>query len=120
MDMLEEQLQVVLGNWSDGQFSFTGEHYQLHDLDAEPKPVQRPHPPLIVGGNAGPRSCALAARFADEYNTLNPTVSDVRERRERVVRRLRTRWSRADPVLDHDGRDRRRRQNGSARSAQRG
>ena len=85
MDMVEEQLQVVLGTWSGGPFSFEGEHYQLHDLDAEPKPVQRPHPPLIVGGNAGPRSCALAARFADEYNTVYPTVSDVRERREQVV-----------------------------------
>ncbi len=85
MDMLEEQLQVIRGTWSDGPFSFEGEHYQLHDLDAEPKPVQRPHPPLIIGGNAGPRSCALAARFADEYNTVYPTISDVHERRERVL-----------------------------------
>ena len=59
-DMLEEYLQVVSG-WSDGPFSFDGEHYQLSGLDAQPKPVQRPHPPLIMGGNAGPRSCALAA-----------------------------------------------------------
>ena len=85
MDMLEEQLQVILGNWSDGPFSFEGEHHQLHDLDAQPKPVQRPHPPLIMGGNAGPRSCALAARFADEYNTVYPTVAEVRERREQVL-----------------------------------
>jgi len=85
MDMLEEQLQVVLGSWADGPFSFEGAHYQLHDLDAEPKPVQQPHPPLIMGGNAGPRSSALAARFADEYNTVYPTVADVRDRRERVL-----------------------------------
>jgi alkanesulfonate monooxygenase SsuD/methylene tetrahydromethanopterin reductase-like flavin-dependent oxidoreductase (luciferase family) len=84
MDILEEQLQVVLGNWSDGLFSFNGEHYQLHDLDAEPKPVQRPHPPLIIGGSAAPRSCELAARFADEYNTAYTTVADVRERRGRL------------------------------------
>jgi F420-dependent oxidoreductase-like protein len=85
MDILEERLQIVLGNWSDGPFSFEGEHYQLHDLDARPKPVQRPHPPLIMGGIAGPRSCALAARFADEYNTVYPTAADVRKRRGRVV-----------------------------------
>lgn len=85
MDVLEEQLQVVLGNWSDGPFSFEGEHYRLRDLHAEPKPVQRPHPPLIMGGNAGPRSCALAARYADEYNTVYPTLADVRDRRQRVV-----------------------------------
>ena len=86
MDILEEQLQVVIGNWSDGPFSFAGEHYELHDLDARPKPVQRPHPPLIMGGIAGPRSAELAARFANEYNTTSATVSDVHERRERIVR----------------------------------
>ena len=85
MDILEEQLQVVLGNWSDAPFSFDGEHYRLRDLDARPKPLQRPHPPLIMGGTAGPRSCALAARFADEYNTVFPSLAEVRERRSRVV-----------------------------------
>ena len=84
-DMLEEYLQVVLGSWSDGPFSFDGEHYRLSGLDAQPKPVQRPHPPLIVGGNAGPRSCELAARFADEYNSVYPTLAQARDRRERVL-----------------------------------
>jgi F420-dependent oxidoreductase-like protein len=84
VDMLEEQLQVILGSWDSGPFSFDGAHYQLDDLDAQPKPVQRPHPPLIIGGNAGPRSCKLAARFADEYNTTFPSLSEVRERRARV------------------------------------
>ncbi len=84
MDVLAEQLEVVLGNWSEGPFSFEGEHYSLHDLDAQPKPVQKLHPPLIMGGNAGPRSCALAARFADEYNTAFPTLAAVRKRRRRV------------------------------------
>jgi F420-dependent oxidoreductase-like protein len=84
MDMLEEQLPVVLGNWSDAAFSFDGAHYRLRDLDAQPKPVQRPHPPLIMGGLAGPRSAALAARYADEYNTVFPTLDDVRERRTRI------------------------------------
>ncbi len=86
MDVLEEQLQIVLGNWRDETFSFTGEHYELRDLDAQPKPVARPHPALIMGGGAGPRSAGLAARFADEYNTAFPTVAEVRERRQRVDR----------------------------------
>jgi F420-dependent oxidoreductase-like protein len=84
VDVLEEQLQVVLGSWTSSPFSFEGQHYRLRDLDARPKPVQQPHPPLIMGGNAGPRSAALAARFADEYNTVFPTVEEVRERRQRV------------------------------------
>jgi len=87
MDTLEEQLQVVLGNWtssSEQPFSFDGEHYKLRDLDAQPKPVQRPHPHLIIGGRAGARSVALAARYAGEYNTPFPTTDDVRERRARI------------------------------------
>ena len=80
MDVLEEQLQVVLGAWGEGPFSFRGSHYELSGLDAQPKPVQRPHPPLIMGGGAGPRSAELAARFADEYNTPFPGLEDVRRR----------------------------------------
>jgi F420-dependent oxidoreductase-like protein len=87
MDRLEEQLQVVLGNWAGSPvqpFSFAGRHYTLSDLDAQPKPIQRPRPPLIIGGSGGSRSAALAARYADEYNTPFPTLGDVRERRGRV------------------------------------
>lgn len=85
MDVLEEQLQIVLGNWSDEPFSFQGAHYTLRDLAAEPKPIQRPHPPLIMGGSGGARSAALAARYADEYNTPFPTLEDVGTRRAAVV-----------------------------------
>jgi alkanesulfonate monooxygenase SsuD/methylene tetrahydromethanopterin reductase-like flavin-dependent oxidoreductase (luciferase family) len=85
MDILAEQLEVVLGSWGDSETSFEGEHYRLAGLDAQPKPVQRPHPPLIMGGNAGPRSAGLAVRFADEYNTAFPTVDQVRQRRGRIV-----------------------------------
>jgi F420-dependent oxidoreductase-like protein len=87
LDVLEEQVQVVLGSWTSTlaqPFSFDGEHYQLDSLDAEPGPLQTPHPPLIMGGSAGPRSAAMAARYADEYNTPFPTIDDVRERRERI------------------------------------
>jgi alkanesulfonate monooxygenase SsuD/methylene tetrahydromethanopterin reductase-like flavin-dependent oxidoreductase (luciferase family) len=82
--VLEEQLQIVLGNWGQEPFSHRGEHYRLDDLDARPKPAQQPHPPLIMGGSAGPRSAALAASYADEYNTPFPTLDDVRERRGRI------------------------------------
>ena len=85
MDRLEEQLQVVLGNWGREPFSFDGQHYTLRNLDAQPKPVQKPHPPLIMGGAAGPRSAMLAARYADEYNTPFPTVDVVPEYRARVA-----------------------------------
>jgi F420-dependent oxidoreductase-like protein len=86
MDVLAEQLEIVHdGHWGDGPFSFRGEHYVVEDLDPLPKPVQRPHPPLILGGNAGPRAARLAAAYADEYNTVMPTLDEVRERRAAIA-----------------------------------
>ena len=86
MDVLAEQLAVVVGSWGQEPFDFEGEHYRLQGLEAYPKPVQRPHPPVIMGGKAGPRAAALAARYADEYNTAFPTIEQVRERREKIAR----------------------------------
>jgi len=86
MEVLDEQLQVVLGNWAPGPFSFDGRHYRLAQLDAQPKPVQRPHPPLLMGGAAGPMAARLAASYADEYNTAFATVDDVRERCAKITR----------------------------------
>jgi F420-dependent oxidoreductase-like protein len=85
MDLLAEQLQILLGAWGEGPFSFAGEHYRVDELDAQPKPVQRPHPPVILGGAAGPRASALAGRFADEYNNLYATPAEARERRARIA-----------------------------------
>jgi F420-dependent oxidoreductase-like protein len=70
-ERLEEQLELILGMWSTpvGEtYSFSGAHYQLVDCPALPKPVQRPHPPVIVGGTGPRRTPMLAARFADEFN----------------------------------------------------
>lgn len=78
MDVLEEQLAIVHdGHWGAQPFSFDGDHYVLKELDAQPKPLQRPHPPLIVGGSAGPRSARLAARYADEYNFVMPALAQI-------------------------------------------
>ena len=49
--------------------------------DVFPKPVQLPRPPIIVGGRARPRTVRAAVAYADEYNTVFPTVEDARERR---------------------------------------
>jgi F420-dependent oxidoreductase-like protein len=86
MDVLEEQLAIIHeGHWgNDDNYSFSGTHYTLSGLDAQPKPVQKPHPPLIMGGAAGPRAARLAARYADEYNTVMPTLGEVVERKARI------------------------------------
>ena len=81
MDRLAEQLEIVHGEWSEDDFSFKGAYYSLEGLHAIPRPVQQPHPPLIIGGSGGPKSLALAAQWADEYNTVFPTLEEVRTRR---------------------------------------
>jgi alkanesulfonate monooxygenase len=78
-ELLEEQLQVLLGLWLEPSFSFQGRHYQLHDAVCEPKPIQHPHPPVVVGGYGKPRLLGLAARYATELNLDSPTPETCRE-----------------------------------------
>jgi F420-dependent oxidoreductase-like protein len=85
MDVLAEQLEIIHRQWGEEPFSFHGAHYAIENLDARPKPVQRPHPPLIMGGAAGRRSAALAARWADEYNTVFPDVATAKDRHDKVM-----------------------------------
>lgn len=78
-DRLEEQLAIVTGLWTTPagkRFDFDGRYYQLTDSPALPKPVQRPRPPVIVGGLGRRRTPALAARFADEFNVPFAPRSD--------------------------------------------
>src|SRR6185369_14440055 len=73
--------------------SFDGEYFSAHDLDALPKPVQQPLP-LILGGRGGPRSLRLAARYADEYNTVMATAEEIADIRGRL-----------DEACEAEGRD---------------
>jgi F420-dependent oxidoreductase-like protein len=85
MELLEEQLAIVTGLWTEERFSFEGKHYRLDDSPCEPKPVQRPRPPIVMGGAAGPRAVRLAVQYADEYNTFLASMDEIVERRARVV-----------------------------------
>jgi F420-dependent oxidoreductase-like protein len=74
-DRLEEQLEIITGLWTapaGETFTFTGKHYWIKDSPALPKPVQRPKPPVIIGGWGPKRTPAIAARFADEFNIPMP------------------------------------------------
>ena len=83
--MLEEQLEVVTGLWAaDGSYSFAGEHYTLTNAPALPKPVQRPGPPVIVGGYGAKRTPRLAATYANEFNVPFGSVEATGEQYERV------------------------------------
>ena len=109
IDRFEEALAVIKGALAEGPFSFAGSHYTITDYDGEPLPVQRPHPPLLIGGG-GQRVLSIAAREADivgingtmtagsigpealstmTYETVADRVAVVREAAGRAPRRHR-------------------------------
>ena len=68
-DLMEDELAILHGLWEEPDgWSFQGKKLRIESASFAPKPVQRPHPPVIVGGEGSPRSLRLAARYADEYN----------------------------------------------------
>jgi F420-dependent oxidoreductase-like protein len=72
-DRLAEQLEIITGLWltepgAAKGFSFAGKHYTVEENRTPPRPTQRPHPPIIVGGTGPKRTPAIAARFATEFN----------------------------------------------------
>jgi F420-dependent oxidoreductase-like protein len=76
---LEEQLKIITGLWETaegGEFSFDGTYYSLSGSPALPKPVQRPRPPVLIGGAGQRQTPRLAARFADEYNIPFASIPD--------------------------------------------
>lgn len=64
IERLTEAVAVLRGLWSDEAYSLLGAHYRIDSLDGTPKPLQRPGPPILMGGG-GPRMLAAAARIAD-------------------------------------------------------
>ena len=64
IERLSEAIDVVEGLLGDESFSYEGTHYRINELDGQPKPVQRPRPPLVLGGG-GRRMLTLAANRAD-------------------------------------------------------
>jgi F420-dependent oxidoreductase-like protein len=86
-DQLEEALEVVTGLWEAPEgttYSHAGAHFPIEDSPALPKPVQRPRPPVIVGGGGVRRTPELAARYADEFNRGFVAVDDTARQFERV------------------------------------
>ncbi len=63
VERLTEAVQVLKGSFADRPFSFHGKHYRVTEFDGRPKPVQRPHPPFMIGGG-GRRLLSLAGREA--------------------------------------------------------
>jgi F420-dependent oxidoreductase-like protein len=81
--MLEEQCEIVARLFSGEELTYDGAHYQLDACRLEPAPANG-HLPLLLGGSARPRTAALAARFADEYNMVDAGPEECRAGRERL------------------------------------
>ena len=75
--MFEEQIEIIRRQWDPEPFDFEGEIYRIQGGNAQPKPISRPN--LIVGGSARPRTLAVAARWADEYNLVMMSAEQARE-----------------------------------------
>jgi F420-dependent oxidoreductase-like protein len=85
-ELFAEQVEVVVRSWTEEEYDHAGPAYRLDSQTALPKPVQQPHPPLILGGTVRPRFAALAARYATEVNTLGAPLEELRERKARLDR----------------------------------
>ena len=74
IDRFVEGLRVLKGLFADGPLTFAGDHYAIAGLDSFPRPVQRPHPPILVGAG-GRRMLTIAAREADIVGILTASVA---------------------------------------------
>ncbi len=85
-ELFAEQVEVVVRSWTEERFDHDGPAYRLRGQQALPRPVQRPHPPLVLGGTVKRRFAALAARYATEVNTLGAPNEELRERKAALDR----------------------------------
>ena len=79
MDRLEEALQVIQALWTEERASFEGEYYQLKNAVFAPKPIQKPHPPILIGGHGEKRTLRMVAKYGDMSN-FSPWASERLER----------------------------------------
>ncbi|HTW14114.1 MAG TPA: LLM class F420-dependent oxidoreductase [Nocardioides sp.] len=111
---LEETLRICRQMWSDDDGPFTGEHYRLAETVCVPPPVQRPHPPVLIGGSGERRTLRLVAEYADACNLFGESPDRVAHKLD-VLRRhcddvgrdydsiRKTMIGSVDPLADVDG-----------------
>ena len=76
--MLSESLRIIRSLWTEERTNFEGRYYQFKDAIGNPKPIQKPYPPIWVGAS-GPTTLRLVARYADVWNIAGGDAGKVRE-----------------------------------------
>jgi F420-dependent oxidoreductase-like protein len=79
MDRFDEGLEVIVGLLTQETTDFEGAYYQLKAARCEPKPIQRPHPPIMIGGTGRQRTLRSVARWAQMWDALRATPDEWRE-----------------------------------------
>ncbi len=74
--LFDEQLEIITRLWTEERVTFHGEHYSLEDMPLEPKPVQKPYPPIWIGG--GVKSIWRAARYGEYILCFWPSADEAR------------------------------------------
>jgi len=81
-DRFEEACQVITGLLAQQTTDFAGKYFQLTGARCEPKPVQKPHPPIVIGGSGERRTLRTAARFAQHWNFVGGTPDEFAGKRD--------------------------------------
>jgi alkanesulfonate monooxygenase SsuD/methylene tetrahydromethanopterin reductase-like flavin-dependent oxidoreductase (luciferase family) len=84
-DRFDEGVEVIVRLLSDTTTTFDGRYLHLTEARCEPKPVQRPHPPIVIGGRGRTRTLRTAARWAQQWNAITESPDDWRSLKETLV-----------------------------------
>jgi F420-dependent oxidoreductase-like protein len=68
MEQLGEALEVTTRLWTEEKGTYQGKYYSLKDAICEPKPIQKPHPPIVVGGSGEKQTLKITAKYADRFD----------------------------------------------------
>jgi F420-dependent oxidoreductase-like protein len=86
-DRFDEGVEAMIGLLRDPVTTFDGKYVTLTEARCEPKPVQRPHPPITIGGRGPRRTLGAVARWAQEWNVIVPSADEWRPLKDTLVTR---------------------------------